>query len=99
MLANMSAREWHEWQQYMQIEPVLAERVELMLAQLTALEANVNRDPKKRGEPYRPVEFMLDTRTERERQIEVAKRVEAKAWFDRMTMEAKARRAAKKDGG
>lgn len=93
MLAQMTAREFTEWQEYCVVEPFLADRTELMLAQLTSLMANVNRDSKKRRDPYTAADFMLDTRSQTERQIDDMKRIQAKNYFDQLVARAKAKKS------
>lgn len=46
---RMSAREFYQWIEYSQEEPLLADRVETMLAQLNATLYNVNSPKKKLG--------------------------------------------------
>jgi hypothetical protein len=43
---------------YWSIEPPLAERLEIAIATLTSMTANINRDPKKRPEPFTAKDFM-----------------------------------------
>lgn len=45
------------WQQYFGMEPFGEERGDLRIAMLTALTANINRDPKK-GKAFEPIDFM-----------------------------------------
>lgn len=39
---TMTAREFYQWIEYAEIEPLLSDRMEIMLAQLTSLMYNVN---------------------------------------------------------
>lgn len=54
----MSARELIEWIAYWTIEPPLAERIEVAIAILSSLTANIHRDSKTRPEPFEPADFM-----------------------------------------
>lgn len=59
MLTRMSSQELTEWMAYEDIEPFAAERNDVELAMLTTLTANANRNPKKRSEPFKIVDFLL----------------------------------------
>lgn len=93
MLAEMTAHDLQEWQAYLRAEPLSADRTEVMLAQLAALTANINRDSKKKPDPYTVREFMIDTRTEAERAAEAVRHAQAAAWFQQQAAAAQARRA------
>jgi len=54
----MSSREYAEWMAYYRLEPFGEERGDLRAGVVAATVANVNRDPKVRGEPYSPRDFM-----------------------------------------
>ena len=54
----MSSREFAEWYAYAQIEPFGPARADLRIALLTALTAEIHRDPKKRSKPYTVTDFM-----------------------------------------
>lgn len=54
----MSSAEFTESLAFEQLEPDPAQITVGLLAQLLALLANVNRDPKKRSEPYRAADFL-----------------------------------------
>jgi hypothetical protein len=58
MLDSMSYVELVKWGRYAAQEPFGEWRGDVRIAQLCALIANVNRDPKKRGEPYSVNDFM-----------------------------------------
>jgi len=54
----MSSREFAEWWAYYQLDPFGPERADLRNAALMALIAEMFRDPKKRGKPFEPEDFM-----------------------------------------
>ena len=56
--AAVSSREFAEWIAYARLEPFGPEADDYRLAQLLALIANVNRDPKRRRTPWTPDDFM-----------------------------------------
>lgn len=57
-----------EWAEYDRLEPFGSWRDNWHMAVLCSLIANVNRDPKKRREPFSPADFMFtDPETRRER--------------------------------
>lgn len=66
MLDRMSSREFTEWMAYAALEPFGEERADLRSAQIAALIANANRDPKKKPTPFKPAEFMLFRDQEKE---------------------------------
>jgi hypothetical protein len=58
MLAEMRPSELGEWMAFWQIEPWGDERADLRTAINTAVLANVNRDSKRRPNPFTPKDFM-----------------------------------------
>ena len=54
----MSSREFTEWLAYARLEPLGPEADDHRMAQLMALTANVNRDPKRRKTPWAPDDFL-----------------------------------------
>lgn len=58
MLDRMSHAEFLEWHDYYATEPFGEERGDLRAGIVASIIANVNRDPKKRKEPYQPTDFM-----------------------------------------
>ncbi len=58
-LKMFTARQFFEWQAYEQIDPWGERRQDYRIASLGALIANVNRDSKKRPEPYTIEDFLL----------------------------------------
>lgn len=54
----MSSREFTEWLAYSRLEPFGPEADDQRIAQLMALIANVNRDPKRRKTPWTPEDFL-----------------------------------------
>ena len=54
----MSSREFTEWLAYSRLEPFGPEADDHRMAQLLALTANVNRDPKRRKTPWTPDDFL-----------------------------------------
>jgi hypothetical protein len=54
----VSSREFTEWLTYYRLEPFGAETDDHRMAQLMALIANVNRDPKRRKTPWTPDDFL-----------------------------------------
>lgn len=64
-MSTISSRELVEWQLYDELEPFDA-RADLRAGTITAMIANVNRDPSKRADPYTPSDFFpsLSSRSE-----------------------------------
>ncbi len=54
----MSSREFTEWLAYARLEPFGPEAEDQRMAQLMALIANVNRDPRRRTTPWTPDDFL-----------------------------------------
>lgn len=54
----MTAKQWNGWIRYYQRQPFGPVRSDLAVAQLSALTANIHRDPKKRSHPYKAADFM-----------------------------------------
>jgi len=54
----MSSYEFSEWMAYYNLEPFGEERADLRMAMLASLIANVNRDKKRRPNPFLPKDFM-----------------------------------------
>jgi len=54
----VSSREFTEWLAYYRLEPFGADADDRRMAQLMALIANVNRDPKRRKQPWTPEDFL-----------------------------------------
>jgi len=54
----MSSSQFYEWMVYASTEPFGEFRAELRHGQQMALTANMNRDTKKKREPFTPQEFM-----------------------------------------
>lgn len=54
----MSARELSEWMAYDRIDPFGEERGDLRAGILASLLANINRDRKKKSDPFSPLDFM-----------------------------------------
>lgn len=88
----MSARQFAEWWRFFGSEPDVADRVEIMVAQLCSLTANIYR--KKGADAFKASDFMLERRSEREIALAEARKVESHAWFMRQYAEAVARREA-----
>jgi len=57
LLARTSSRELSEWMAYDAAEGLPDRRQEILLANLLAMTANINRDPKK-GEPASALDFL-----------------------------------------
>ena len=57
--AAVSSAEFSEWQAWLRIHPPEEDRADIRHAQLMALLANVNRDPKRTSRPYDPEDFLL----------------------------------------
>lgn len=83
-----------EWQVYWSLEPPLADRVEIALANLTALTANVHRDPKRRQKPFTAADFMpkWDRGEPKKASPEVAKNAMLSAFGDRVKFKPRKRR-------
>lgn len=65
LLATISSRELAEWALYAELEPFGATRADVRAGIVAATVANVNRDPKKRKEPYTPGDFFSELRQAR----------------------------------
>jgi hypothetical protein len=59
LLRSISHAELMEWVEYCRVEPFGDWRADVRNAQLASVIANVNRDRKKRSEPYSIKDFML----------------------------------------
>lgn len=77
MLERMSWREYLEWQEYFALEPFGEERADLRAGIVASVIANVNRDPKKRKEPYAPLDFMPYTERPKPTPEQVAHKIRA----------------------
>lgn len=55
-MSTISSRELVEWHLYDELEPLEA-RADLRAGTITAMIAEVNRDPQKRKDPYTPADF------------------------------------------
>lgn len=58
LLARITTAELMEWMAYDRIEPIGAGRLNLALANLAAMTANINRDMDKRPEPFDVSDFV-----------------------------------------
>lgn len=58
LLSRMTSRDVAEWKAYFSIEPFGEERADLRMGILASLIANVNRDKKRKSEPFVPADFM-----------------------------------------
>ena len=61
MMARMGTDEFAEWIAFDRIETIRTDAPTWQIAQLTALTANINRDTKKRKEPYGSEDFAMFT--------------------------------------
>ena len=59
-MREMHATELVEWRAYYAMEPFGEAQADHRAGVLTALLANINRDPKRRSEPFAPTDFMPD---------------------------------------
>lgn len=59
LLARISARELTEWSAFFSIEPPPDRRLEVYMAQLTAVLAEIHRDRKARGSAFGIADFQL----------------------------------------
>jgi hypothetical protein len=78
MLDSMSYEELCDWGLYFQIEPWGEWRDDLRSAQVAAVIANANRDPKRRPEAFQITDFMLFEKREEEyrRELEAHERAQ-----------------------
>ena len=60
MLATITWTQLQEWMAFAQLEPFDEERADWRSAQVAAMIANANRNPKKRKQPYPLHEFVLN---------------------------------------
>lgn len=58
MLADLDADEYQDWLAFMKIEMIGPERNDHQAGIITSMLANVNRDPKKRRQPFSALDFM-----------------------------------------
>lgn len=54
---RMSSREFTRWQRYAAVEPFGSPRDDLRAGEIAALIANVNRDSRRRPQPFTPGDF------------------------------------------
>lgn len=59
LLSRISARELTEWRAFFSIEPPPDQRLEVYMAQLTAVLAEIHRDRKARKDPFSIADFHL----------------------------------------
>jgi len=59
LLSRISARELTEWRAYFSLEPPPDQRLEVYMAQLTAVLAEIHRDRKARTQAFTVRDFML----------------------------------------
>lgn len=57
LLARIDSRELTEWMAYYEVEPWGSEIDDHRFGTVASTIANVNRDPKKRSQPYKPNDF------------------------------------------
>ena len=57
---RMSSREFAEWAAFAGLDPFGPARADLRMANIMALTAEINRNPKKRSRPFSPAEFMFE---------------------------------------
>ena len=60
LLERMSAVELDMWQAYAAIEPFGEARADLRMGILASVIANANRDPKRKPDPFTPMDFIPD---------------------------------------
>ena len=79
LLATITSSQLAGWMAYAAIEPFGEYRSELRHGQQMALQANINRDSKRKPQPYTPAEFMnfVDS-PEEERSEPTPEEIEAK---------------------
>lgn len=85
MLREMPAAQFSAWILFAEIEPFGELRDDYRMANMMQLMANMNRNVKKRPEPFTLEDFMLDwdgSRAERQRMEEVSRRQAAKTPAD-----------------
>lgn len=56
-LHSITWEQFQTWMDYYQVEPFGEERADLRIATLTALTANINRDPDEHPDAYSPIDF------------------------------------------
>lgn len=54
----MTSREFAEWQIYERLEPFAPDRIDVGMARICAVLANINRDSDKKPDPYTLADFM-----------------------------------------
>lgn len=59
LLDTISYPELLQWRDFLQIEPEPEWRADARAANICSTIANVNRDPKKKSEPFQPKDFMM----------------------------------------
>jgi hypothetical protein len=67
LLRSLSYRELRQWAEYYQLEPFGEWRADVRVAQLCAVIANANRDPKRRKKPFEIEDFLLFDKADRKR--------------------------------
>lgn len=74
MLRSLTARQFQQWLLYLDIEPIESLRADYRAAQIVSMLANINRDTKKRANPFTPEDFLLKFSTEESHKKEEPKR-------------------------
>jgi hypothetical protein len=74
---GMSGAEFEEWQEFERMEWFGDRRADLRMATLAALLANINRDSKKRPQPYSARDFMPFEERPRETSADLSARLRA----------------------
>ena len=70
LLRGLTARQFLEWEAYAELEPFGEIRADYRAASIARTVAEVNRDPKKRSEPFEIEDFLLRFRDEAGRRRE-----------------------------
>lgn len=66
MMRNMSSTQLLEWMAFYNLEPFGYQADRGLTAQICAVLAEINRDPKKRSEPFTPADFLPADDTQEE---------------------------------
>lgn len=76
MSAVISEAELREWMQFFTLEPFGSEVEFYRFGIIASVLANVNRDPKKRGKPFTPVDFIPTPKADKARRDKEAMKPE-----------------------
>ena len=84
LMREMTIREFAHWQVFYREDPFGDDRADIRSAQVSAILANANRDPKKRDKPFEVIDFMPYAK--RRQEAEARQKQESEVKVDPMTL-------------